>query len=310
MLPAILATFCYAISSVSGGKAARLLGGLQANFYRLLIATFMLGLWSFVWGEGFRGAALPWFVLSGLVGFGICDVALYQALPKIGSRLCALLVNCVAAPVAGLVEWLWLGNALTGAQIASSAVILAGVATALAPDRRNPAPTAMFRSGISLALVAAVANGFGGVLNRKAFDLIKSSGAPMDGMTAAFQRIVPGVIFAGLFLLWMRRRAVAKRLGWIDDAPAETELPPVSRATALRWLLLNATAGATLGVACVQWALKTENAGIVFSIVATTPLVVVPLAWWIEGERPSARSLIGGAVAVGGAVALALVKAR
>lgn len=308
MLPAILATLLYAVSSVSGARAARMLGGLKANFWRLLVATTMLGIWSFGLGHGFHGPALPWFILSGLVGFGICDVALYQALPRIGSRLCSLLVNCVAAPVAGVIEWLWLGNTLTVSQMASSATILVGVATALAPDKRNPAPTDEFRKGITLALVAAVANGWGGVLNRKAFDLIKSSGAPMDGLTAAFQRIVPGVIFAGLFLLWTRRRAVAHRLGWTADAPPEPTQPTTDRKKALAWLVLNATAGATLGVACVQWALKSQPAGLVFSIVATTPLAVVPLAWWIEGERPSVRSLIGGAVAVAGAVALALLK--
>jgi len=298
----------YAVSSVSGARAARMLGGLKANFWRLLIATTMLGVWSFGFGHGFHGPALPWFILSGLIGFGICDVALYQALPRIGSRLCSLLVNCVAAPVAGVIEWLWLGNTLTVPQMASSATILIGVATALAPDRRSPAPTAEFRSGITLGLVAAVANAFGGVLNRKAFDLIKSSGAPMDGLTAAFQRIVPGVIFAGLFLLWARRRSVANRLGWIDDPTAEPTAPRAEYGKALPWLFLNATVGATLGVACVQWALATQPAGIVFSIVATTPLAVVPLAWWIEGERPSVRSLIGGAVAVAGAVSLALLK--
>ena len=307
MLPAILATLLYAVSSVSGARAARMLGGLKANFWRLLIATAMLGVWSFGFGHGFNGPALPWFILSGLVGFGICDVALYQALPRIGSRLCSLLVNCVAAPVAGVIEWIWLGNTLTLPQMACSATILAGVATALAPDKRGPAPTPEFRSGIILGLVAAVANGWGGVLNRKAFDLIKSSGAPMDGLTAAFQRIVPGVIFAGLFLLWARRRSVAQRLGWTTNGAPGPVQPEVDRKKAFRWLLLNATAGATLGVACVQWALATQPAGIVFSIVATTPLAVVPLAWWIEGERPSVRSLIGGVVAVAGAVSLAMM---
>ncbi len=308
MLPAILATLLYAVSSVSGARAARMLGGLKANFWRLLIATAMLGAWSFGFGEGFHGEALPWFILSGLVGFGVCDVALYQALPRIGSRLCSLLVNCVAAPVAGVIEWLWLGHTLTAPQIACSATILVGVATALAPDKRSPAPTADFRSGIILGLVAAVANGWGGVLNRKAFDLIQSSGAPMDGLTAAFQRIVPGVIFAGLFLLWSRRHSVAGRLGWIDDAPPGPAAPKTDWRKALPWLVLNATVGATLGVACVQWALATQPAGLVFSIVATTPLAVVPLAWGIEGERPSVRSLIGGVVAVAGAVALAAMK--
>jgi drug/metabolite transporter (DMT)-like permease len=47
---------------------------------------------------------------------------------------------------------------------------------------------------------------------------------------------------------------------------------------------------------------------LVLPIVATTPLVIVPLSFWIEGERPTRRSLIGGVVAVAGAVALTVVR--
>jgi len=54
--------------------------------------------------------------------------------------------------------------------------------------------------------------------------------------------------------------------------------------------------------------LFTTPSGIVLPIVATTPLVIVPLAYWIEGERPTRRSLVGGVVAVVGAVALTLVR--
>jgi len=46
----------------------------------------------------------------------------------------------------------------------------------------------------------------------------------------------------------------------------------------------------------------------VLPIVATTPLVIIPFSYLLEGERPSVRSLAGGAVAVAGAVALTLVR--
>ena len=43
-------------------------------------------------------------------------------------------------------------------------------------------------------------------------------------------------------------------------------------------------------------------------IVATTPLIVIPFAYKIEGDRPGVRSLIGGVIAVAGAIALTVVK--
>jgi drug/metabolite transporter (DMT)-like permease len=45
----------------------------------------------------------------------------------------------------------------------------------------------------------------------------------------------------------------------------------------------------------------------VLPIVATTPVVTIPFTYWIDGDRPSVRSLIGGIIAVMGTVALAIV---
>jgi drug/metabolite transporter (DMT)-like permease len=42
----------------------------------------------------------------------------------------------------------------------------------------------------------------------------------------------------------------------------------------------------------------------VMAIIATTPIVVMPLAYVFEGERPTKRSIVGGIVAVAGVVGL------
>jgi drug/metabolite transporter (DMT)-like permease len=56
----------------------------------------------------------------------------------------------------------------------------------------------------------------------------------------------------------------------------------------------------------MQWALETTPAGIVFAILAITPIMIIPFARVLEDERPNVRSLAGGAIAVGGVIALAL----
>ena len=44
--------------------------------------------------------------------------------------------------------------------------------------------------------------------------------------------------------------------------------------------------------------------GVVLPIVATTPLMVMPLSAWMEGDRPPARSIYGGVLAVIGVILL------
>jgi drug/metabolite transporter (DMT)-like permease len=53
--------------------------------------------------------------------------------------------------------------------------------------------------------------------------------------------------------------------------------------------------------------LKTTKTGLVLAVVATTPLVVIPFSYAMEGEKVGLRSVAGGLVAVAGVIFLLLV---
>jgi len=297
MLPAFLTTVLFAISAVSASRSTRLLGGIEANFARITLATVLLGLWAHTMGAGLTGRAFPYFLLSGCVGFGIGDLALYQTLPRLGARLSILLVHCLAAPFAAVVEWGWLGTTLTPLQIGSSVTILIGVAVAITPDKRLNLPRRVLVTGLIFGTLAAFGQGFGAVLSRKAYQIGGASGEHIDGLSAAYQRIIAGWAVAAVSFVLTRRSAAAN--GMLSHSPGE------AWRQAWVWVVVNALSGPALGVGCYQWALATRPTGVVLPIVATTPIAVIPLAWLVEGERPRTRSLLGGAIAVTGAVALA-----
>jgi len=114
----------------------------------------------------------------------------------------------------------------------------------------------------------------------------------VDGVTAAYQRILGGVAVTALFFSYVKLK--------------HPSASAAERRKAWPWVMANGLSGPTLGVSCYQWALKTTPTGVVLPIVALTPIVIIPFARYIEGERPSWRSLVGGAVAVAGGAALAL----
>jgi drug/metabolite transporter (DMT)-like permease len=298
MVPAFLTTILFALSAISANRVARLLGGIEANFWRITLATLLLAAWAHSAGQGLSGPAFGIFLISGAVGFGIGDLALFQAYPRLGARLSIMLVHCLASPFAATIEWLWLGTRLSTPQVACSLVILAGVAIALAPDQSIRRPRSILAAGVAFGIVAAFGQGFGAVLSRKAYQVTELAGGSIDGLTAAYQRILAGWMVAALFFMLKRRAAAAPMTlspsqRWKRSGP---------------WILMNALAGPTLGVGCYQWALATTPTGIVLPIVATTPLVVIPLALLVEGERPSARSLLGAFLAVVGAASLTIVR--
>lgn len=300
MIPAIITSILWAMSAVSAGRSTRLLGAGTANLSRLTLAAIFLAFWAHIWGQGLSGAGLPWLFLSGVVGFGLGDMALYGAYHRLGPRLAVLLCLCLAAPIGAVVEWVWLGTRLTAHQIFWSTTILAGVFTALVPDTRTPVTPRVWRAGILMGAFAALGQGLGAVFTRKASDLATQAGQHIDGGTAAYQRIVAGLALTAVLLFIHRLRKPP--MPPEPDADAGLNHP---WRRAWPWVIANALCGPALGVACYQWALIVAPTGVVLSVVATTPLVVIPFTMILDHERPTRRSLLGGAIAVLGAVALA-----
>lgn len=274
-----------------------MLGPNTANLCRIGLATLLLATWGHVFGAGLRGPALPWFFLSGVIGFGLGDMALFGALPRIGPRLSILLTQCLAAPIAALTEWAWLGTRLRPVDLACAAVILGGVAIALAPDRSMKVPRRTFWIGALFGFGSALGQAFGAVVSRKANEVAALAHFPIDGGSAAYQRVLGGVLVTLIaFPLIQRAR--------LSPGP----LAPDRWRRGLPLAIGNALAGPAIGVGCYQWALKTTESGIVLPIVATSPLVTLVLARIIDKERPTRRAVLGGLVAVAGAVALKIVQ--
>lgn len=306
MFAAFLSTLLFSVSVISGHRTARIIGGVEANFWRLALATVFLGIWAFSGGVGLSGAAFPWFLLSGIIGIGVGDAGLFQALPRLGSRLSLLLIQCLTAPVGAIIEWLWLGTTLHALQWLGVVVILAGVGAALAPSEHLHLPRRQLVIGVLFALLGVAGNALGVVLSRKAYLVAQANEESLDGGTAAFQRILGGLVLAAVFLLLAKRQHVFAA-GVKPSVASNATLRDKWRRIA-PWVLLNSLAGQTLGVSCMQWALETTPTGIVMAIVALTPLTVIPLARIIEGEKITWRAVGGGGVAVAGVVLLVLTR--
>lgn len=301
MIAALAASILFAASITCGHRAAKILGGASANFWRLLIATILLGIWSFDFGIGFGGAGFTYFFVSGLLGFGVGDVALYQALPRLGSRLAMLFTQCLAAPFGVIIERYWLGTQLSWLQILCIAVILTGVAFALAPHQSEKRNLRQWRIGAIFGVLAALGGALGAVFSRRAFGATAAAHETIDGANAAFQRIIGGLLIAAVFFAAVRWHQARS-----DATHGNPTAPPPKYPWV--WVACNALAGPTIGVSFMQLALRTTPTGIVLAIIAMTPLAVIPLARIFEGEKPTLYSLLGSVIAVAGAVGLTLAK--
>src|SRR5664279_3954153 len=138
MLGSFLTTVFFSLSVIFANRSIRAVGVTRANLGRLLVALVCLGAYAHTLGRGLGGAGRDWFLLSGLIGMGLGDLAGFNALPLLGSRLAILMGQCLAVPIAIIAEWLWLGTRLTASQFLWGGVILLGVALALMPTPNSP----------------------------------------------------------------------------------------------------------------------------------------------------------------------------
>ena len=301
MIAAILTTLFFAFSAVTGQRTAVLLGGAWGNLMRLGLAAIVLGLLvAILTPDAIRWASFQWFFVSGLIGFGLGDVALFTAYERIGSRLTILLNLCLAPLFAMLLEWLWLGNGVGIRVVVCALLILAGVAMAIRPGSKSLAKVDLrgrYWVGIVAAIVAGFGQGTGAVISRKAEAVALELGASGSGITAAFQRVLAGLVFSAVAVVLIR--FFGNRKDW------ESWRSPLDRKVA-PWRVGAALFGPVIGVSCFQWALQDLESGIVLAVVALTPIVMLPLARITEGDHPSRLALAGAVVAVAGVVLLNL----
>jgi drug/metabolite transporter (DMT)-like permease len=175
------------------------------------------------------------------------------------------------------------------------------VAVAIMPSKSSPPRVHVRPVGFLFGLLAAAGQGFGALVSRKGVNVAVNAGEHVAnatfGLTATYHRILAGLVFIAVWFLVMRL------LNRIPPIPA---VEPGERRARRRWILANALAGPVAGVGCYQWALATTPSGLVLPIAATTPLLAIPIAYWLEGDRPSRRSIVGAFIAVAGCIALTL----
>ena len=295
-IPPIITAWLFAMSAICGQRTTALMDPMWANLTRLSIASVFLAVIAGTTdGWHLQNTALPWFALSGLVGFGLGDIGLFLAYAFIGARLTLLIGLCLAPIFALLGEWVIFGQRIHWPEFIAVLVTLLGVGIAITGKRpTNRAQPHRYGLGIALAICAGLGQGLGAVLSRLAESHASS---PVGPFAQAFQRCTAGWLALLIAtLIWARIKPTA-----------EANLKHTSWKTVWPWMLGAVLFGPVIGVSCFQWALVlVGNSGLVQAIVSTTPIALIPLAWVFDRDVPTGRSVLGSIIAVAGVAGICL----
>lgn len=287
-LAAIATAALWTLSSVAWTSAGKHAGALPISFIRLLVTCVLLA----AYGQAARSLPFPtdasartWLVLgaSGFLGFFLTDLCLFKAFLLIGPRL-ALLVFSLSPPLAALAAWPALGDKLAAKEWGAMAVTLAGVVWVVLeqPDgsrRLHYLRPEHYRLGIALAAAAAVGNAAALVLSKEGI-------GQYDAFAATFIRVL-GALAGYLPMITLLRR-------W--PATART----MRHGRAMLIIAAGSVVGPFLGVAMYMTAVRHAQAGVVATIIATMPVMILPLVVWFYGERVSPRAALGAVVSAAG----------
>jgi drug/metabolite transporter (DMT)-like permease len=283
---AIFTAVCWSFTSIFFNNASRAVGSVRVNRLRLLVATVILVAAHWI----LLGSPIPfqasgeqwlWLGLSGIIGLALGDAFLFQAYVYIGARLTTLIM--ALDPVfSALIAWLWLGEKLTLIEICGIILTVVGVAWVVL-ERGNGNGTHSKKD-----LVLGVLCGIGAVLGQ-AFGFVLSKMGLANGfspLSAVLIRIlVAAAVMWGLAVI--NRKVKYTWEGFQDK-------------TARNNILAGSLVGPSLGVWLSMVAVQLIPVGIASTLMATRPIMLLPLSKWFYNEKISLRAIIGTVIALAG----------
>jgi drug/metabolite transporter (DMT)-like permease len=287
---ALLTAVFWTITALAFESASKKVGSLAVNIIRLSIAFIFLSIYtSFSRGLFFPSDASlyswGWLALSGLVGFVIGDLCLFQAFVVIGART-SMLIMSLSPPIAALTGWIILGEKFTLQNTAGMALTLTGIA--LVVLNRTPKTGVSGKKGMRFNYpLAGLLLAFGGAAGQGVGLVLSKLGMQeYDAFASSQIRVLAGVAgFAIVFFILGR---------WSSVLDGIRHIPAMKRLT------LGAFFGPFLGVSFSLLAIQHTNTGVASTIMSIVPVLIIAPSVIINKEKLTIREVMGAILAVAG----------
>ncbi len=301
---------CWSLCSLAFTSAGKRIGAMAVNQLRIPLAIVLLSmthrtLFGTFWPTGVATQQIAMLVFSGFIGLTLGDLFLFRCFVLIGPRLGTLLMT--AAPLfAAALAWPLLDERLHWGAILGIALTLAGVAWVLAIRSHhglNPAQHSDKSLGILLGLLGAAGQAVGLVLAKLGMSALDplaesvpgsspESAGPVDPLSATLIRMVGGAI--GIWIIAAVRGNIVSTIRAISDRRA------------MAGMALGTVLGPFLGVWSSLVSVTHAPAGIAATLMATVPIIMLPLSRIAYGDRPGTQAVAGTMLAVFGVAVLFL----
>ncbi len=283
---ALAAALCWSTGGLLATTPTRTLGAVAFNRARNIVVFFMLSLMALITG-GWVTLTLNSALLltaSAVIGVFIGDTCYFAGMKRLGPRRASILFT-TNAPMTVILGYLLLGEGLPAGTLAGCTLITIGVFLAVvygstAAQRHSfEQIRGSMPAGVLLCLLSALCQAVGLIISRP----VLASG--VDAVAASALRAA----VAGALLSAVR---VFRFPGHSPAAPMTLRL--------LGQVALSGFVSIALGMTLLLQALSCGSAGLVSTLSATSPVLVLPVLWVFTRERPAPWAWVGAILAVVG----------
>jgi len=289
-ISALITAVLWAGTAIVFTEATKLVGSYVVNITRLILATsylvFIILLFNLNYEISFQQIYL--LGLSGIIGLAFGDGFLFKSFQYIGARL-SMLVMTLSPPIAAILAYIYLGEQLSNFGILGIVITISGVSIVV--FKRSEQPTSDYKKnnlGYLFAFLGAIGQAVNLIFAKEAFQL-----GDINVFVATFYRMVPSIPFMYLLGLLIR-----KKRNSITILKTESK--------ALRYIIVGSVIGPFLGITFSLIAISNTYVGIASTLMATVPIVMLPIVVLYYKEKLSAISIIGAFVAIIGIAILFL----
>lgn len=283
---ALITSVMWVISAMAFESAGKKIGSLPLNLIRLVFAFVFISIYTFFSRGMFFATDVDlnsflWLALSGVIGFVIGDIMLFQAYVVVGARISTLIMSLVPA-ITALLGWLILGETLSPKQIIAMVIAMSGIFIVLFGRGKNTDPNQKKNKkaiviGLLLALGGAIGQAGGLVVSKKGM-------GTYDAFASTQIRIITGIICFAIILTFAKK--------W------KKTFAGLKNFSAVKSISLGAFVGPFLGVSFSLIAVKYTETGIAATLSSLAPVLIILPSMIFFKEKVKLIEVVGAVVSV------------
>lgn len=288
-MASLVTAVSWTVTAVAFEAAGKRVGSLSVNFIRLVIAFLLLGIFTLVTRGMFlpldaTGANWLWLLVSGIIGFVLGDLFLFQAYVEVGSRI-SMLIMASVPPITAITGLVFLKEKLSLMEVVGMLITVGGIALVILVKGSDEKKVEFSHpvKGLIFAFIGALGQAFGLIFSKMGM-------GSYNAFAATQIRVIAGLIGFALVITFSKHWG--KLFSALKDFKAIGEIST------------GAFFGPFLGVSFSLLAVQYIATGVASTIMSISRILIIPVSIWIFKEKVSLKEIIGAFITIVGVALL------